>query len=419
MARHFRERGHTLRFIEYMDVGHTNGWRMDDVVPAAEIVAALDEEFGVEPLEPTYRGEVARRWRYRDGRGEVGVIASVTQPFCGDCTRARISAEGRSTRASSPSAATTSGRSCAPARPTTSSLEAVAGDLVAARRPLLRAAIGRDRRPAEGRDELHRRLTALPGRAIRRRRRRIYNRGVPAMAAAAGRHLPRGWRDLGLQIAIWFGFLAAYQVARGLADRTAGEAVANGLRVVRFETHSPAASWSSGLQQFVEAKDWLAPLVVVDVLELRVHGARARAALALPAAPRVLHALPEHDPARERASGSWATSRCRWRRRGSSASGSPTSTSDGLVTLAANPYAAMPSLHAADALILGVVLAFVCRHRLAKAFWIAWPAWVWFAVMATGNHFWLDCIAGMAVALVALAVVYRRDVCAALAAQRR
>ena len=68
---------------------------MDEVVPASEIVAALDDEFGVEPLEPTYRGEVARRWRYRDGRGEVGVIASVTQPFCGDCTRARISAEGR------------------------------------------------------------------------------------------------------------------------------------------------------------------------------------------------------------------------------------------------------------------------------------------------------------------------------------
>ena len=82
---------------------------------------------------------------------------------------------------------------------------------------------------------------------------------------------------------------------------------------------------------------------------------------------------------------------------------------DGLVSLAANPYAAMPSLHAADALILGVVLAFVCRRSWAKALWIAWPAWVWFAVMATGNHFWLDCIAGMAVAVVALTVVYRRE----------
>jgi cyclic pyranopterin phosphate synthase len=95
MAAFFRERGHTLRFIEYMDVGHTNGWRLDDVVPAAEIVGALDRAFGVEPVEPAYRGEVARRYRYRDGSGEFGVIASVTQPFCGDCTRARLSAEGR------------------------------------------------------------------------------------------------------------------------------------------------------------------------------------------------------------------------------------------------------------------------------------------------------------------------------------
>jgi cyclic pyranopterin phosphate synthase len=95
LAAFFRERGHTLRFIEYMDVGHTNGWRLDDVVPAKEIVARLDEAFGVEPAEALYRGEVAQRWRYKDGSGEVGVIASVTQPFCGDCTRARLSAEGK------------------------------------------------------------------------------------------------------------------------------------------------------------------------------------------------------------------------------------------------------------------------------------------------------------------------------------
>ena len=82
MARYFRERGHTLRFIEFMDVGHTNGWR-------------LDEAFGIEPVGAGYRGEVAKRWRYRDGKGEFGVIASVTQPFCGDCTRARLSAEGK------------------------------------------------------------------------------------------------------------------------------------------------------------------------------------------------------------------------------------------------------------------------------------------------------------------------------------
>jgi cyclic pyranopterin phosphate synthase len=95
MARLFRERGHILRFIEYMDVGHSNGWRLDDVVPAAQMVATVDAELPLEPVEPNYRGEVARRWRYRDGSGEIGVIASVTQPFCGDCTRARLSAEGR------------------------------------------------------------------------------------------------------------------------------------------------------------------------------------------------------------------------------------------------------------------------------------------------------------------------------------
>ena len=95
LARHFHGTRHTLRFIEYMDVGHTNGWKMDEVVPAAEIVAAIDAELPLEPVDPGYRGEVARRWRYKDGGGEIGVIASVTQPFCGDCTRARISAEGR------------------------------------------------------------------------------------------------------------------------------------------------------------------------------------------------------------------------------------------------------------------------------------------------------------------------------------
>ncbi len=94
MARHFKGSGHTLRFIEYMDVGTTNGWRLDEVIPARAIVEALDREFGIEPLDSSYRGEVAQRWRYRDGTGEVGVIASVTEPFCGDCTRARLSAEG-------------------------------------------------------------------------------------------------------------------------------------------------------------------------------------------------------------------------------------------------------------------------------------------------------------------------------------
>jgi cyclic pyranopterin phosphate synthase len=95
MARYFREQGHTLRFIEYMDVGHTNGWRLDDVVPAAELVELIEAELPLEPVDPGYRGEVARRYRYKDGAGEVGFITSVTRPFCGDCTRARLSAEGR------------------------------------------------------------------------------------------------------------------------------------------------------------------------------------------------------------------------------------------------------------------------------------------------------------------------------------
>jgi len=94
MARHFRGSGCILRFIEYMDVGSTNGWRMEDVVPAAEIVRAIGAEFPLAPIEKSYRGEVANRYRYQDGLGEIGIIASVTQPFCRDCTRARLSSDG-------------------------------------------------------------------------------------------------------------------------------------------------------------------------------------------------------------------------------------------------------------------------------------------------------------------------------------
>jgi len=94
-ARRFRAPQYIVRFIEYMDVGNSNGWRMDEVVPAREIVAAINREFPLEPAGPLYRGEVARRYRYKDGSGEIGIISSVTQPFCGDCTRARISADGK------------------------------------------------------------------------------------------------------------------------------------------------------------------------------------------------------------------------------------------------------------------------------------------------------------------------------------
>ena len=95
LAEHFRGTGHVLRFIEYMDVGHTNGWRLDDVVSAEEIVAKIDAVWPLEPLPLARKDETARTWRYRDGAGEIGVIASVTKPFCGGCSRARLSAEGR------------------------------------------------------------------------------------------------------------------------------------------------------------------------------------------------------------------------------------------------------------------------------------------------------------------------------------
>jgi len=99
MARHFRSSGHILRFIEYMDVGHTNGWRMDDVVPSAEVIRIIGREFSLEPADANYRGEVAERWRYLEssgsGAGEIGVISSVTQAFCSNCTRARLATDGK------------------------------------------------------------------------------------------------------------------------------------------------------------------------------------------------------------------------------------------------------------------------------------------------------------------------------------
>ena len=94
MAEHWRGSGHIVRFIEYMDVGSTNGWRMDDVVPSAEVVRRISERWPLEPIDPNYPGEVAERWRYRDGAGEIGVISSVTQAFCSSCNRMRLSTEG-------------------------------------------------------------------------------------------------------------------------------------------------------------------------------------------------------------------------------------------------------------------------------------------------------------------------------------
>jgi hypothetical protein len=206
-------------------------------------------------------------------------------------------------------------------------------------------------------------------------------------------------------MAIWFGFGLAYQLARGLSDRHPTKAFSNGLWVVHFETQ-----WTNRMYELVPAVHRPAALArrdgLVDVLELRVHRGRTCAALGV-------HPPHEHlirfrnailfsnvlgligyifEPmAPPRLLGV----------------GFANNHTDGVVQLAANPYAAMPSLHACDSLIVGIVLASVVKHWWAKAFWIVWPAWVWFAVMATGNHFWLDCVAGMALALVSMAVVYK------------
>lgn len=95
LARHFKGTGHVVRFIEYMDVGNRNGWKWNQVVPASEVIRRISAEMPLEPIDANYHGEVAQRYRYLDGEGEIGVITSVTQPFCGDCTRARLSTDGK------------------------------------------------------------------------------------------------------------------------------------------------------------------------------------------------------------------------------------------------------------------------------------------------------------------------------------
>ena len=232
---------------------------------------------------------------------------------------------------------------------------------------------------------------------------------MTSVVAAGRRHLPRGYADLGRQLVIWFGFLLFYQVARGLADRNPAKAFANGFRVVDFEqrhthhlielTAQQVADSSSFLAGAVSWTYWNSEFTVVCLallwVYLRRHEAFARLRntilianvlglvgyIFMPTAP------PRMFP--------WL--------------GFVDSHRNGIVQLAANPYAAMPSLHAADALILGIVLAGIARRPLTRAVWILWPGWVWFCTMATGNHFWLDILAGNLVALFALAVVYRQQ----------
>ena len=194
MAERFRGTGVILRFIEYMDVGATNGWQLDEVVPSAEIVSAIDDRWPLEPVEPDYRGEVASRYRYRDGGGEIGLISSVTQPFCHDCTRARLSAEGKlytclfASRGHDLRALVRGDLSDAELDEQLRGLWRVRDDRYSELRTQ-----GTPARPAQGRDVAHRRLDGALS-ARRGRARRAVPCG-PARGASPRRRAPRARPD--------------------------------------------------------------------------------------------------------------------------------------------------------------------------------------------------------------------------------
>jgi len=237
---------------------------------------------------------------------------------------------------------------------------------------------------------------------------------MSAVAAAVGRrYLPRGWADFGRQLVIWFGFLLAYQGVRGLADRNPSKAFDNGWRVLGMEqgmTHhifeltlQRVAESSSFLNRLASLTYWMSEFAVVGLALLYVYLRRHESfkrfrnwiliANVLGLVGYVL--LPTAPPRMFQSLGFIDTL------------GGMNSMNhgSGFVQVAANPYAAMPSLHAADALIVGVMLITVTRRRWLRLLWALWPLWVWFCVMATANHFWLDVVAGVAVALLALALL--------------
>src|SRR3954463_11197776 len=242
---------------------------------------------------------------------------------------------------------------------------------------------------------------------------------MTAAIAAGRRFLPRGYADFGRQLLIWFGFLAAYQVARGLADRNPTRAFDNGWRGIDLEqrvtglrelTLPGGAGAPHFLAPLVSGTYWNSEFTVIGIALLWVYLRRNPAftrfrntillANVLGLIGYVL--LPTAPPRFFTSMGFTDT----LGQIGGLNHGS------GLVELASNPYAAMPSLHAADALIVGVVLASVTRRWPLKVLWLLWPVWVWFAVMATGNHFWLDVVAGVMLGSIALAIVYRRQLIA-------
>jgi membrane-associated phospholipid phosphatase len=239
-----------------------------------------------------------------------------------------------------------------------------------------------------------------------------------AAAIAAGRRvLPRGYADFAYQVLIWFGFLAAYQVARGLADRDPTRAFANGWRVINAEQRLTGLGeltlqgWTQSsrvLETLVSWTYWNSEFTVIGLALLWVYFRRndrfirfRNTILLANVLGLIGYVLLPTAPPRFFTSIGFSDTLGQI---GGLNHGS------GLIQLASNPYAAMPSLHAADALIVGVILASVVRLPIWKAVWLLWPAWVWFAVMATGNHFWLDVLAGIVLATITLMITYRRTV---------
>jgi membrane-associated phospholipid phosphatase len=240
---------------------------------------------------------------------------------------------------------------------------------------------------------------------------------MTAAIAAGRRFLPRGYADFGLQVVIWFGFLLAYQIARGLADRDPSRAFENGWRVIDIEQRLTGLGeltlqgWTQSshfLAELVSWTYWNSEFTVIGLALLWVYlrrnesFTRFRNTILLANGLGLIgYVLLPTAPPRFFTSIGFEDTLGQF---GGLNHGS------GLVELASNPYAAMPSLHAADALIVGIVLASVARHWPVKVLWLLWPLWVWFAVMATGNHFWLDVFAGVVLGSIALAIIYHRQV---------
>ena len=237
---------------------------------------------------------------------------------------------------------------------------------------------------------------------------------MTALTATADRRLPRGWAHLALQFAIWIGFYAVYQVARGAADHSVSRAFANGEWIIDFQRRLGAmielplqhlVDHSSVLVQATSYTYWLSQFAVVGIALLyiyfRAHERFFRFRNTLIVANLiglVGYVIFPTAPPRMFPQAGFADTL---------AQHAALTHNSSIVQFSANPYAAMPSLHSCDALIVGVTMAVVVRSRWAKALWLAWPPWVWFSVMATGNHFWLDIAAGIVVAGVAAAIVYR------------